>query len=229
MARQPGKTTKASGVAPARQRRTSSRSHVTKARLQFAAREVFERDGFLNARISDISHGAGVSHGSFYTHFKSKDEIFRAVIISAIQEMLGASRGSDQGDPNPVTVLHRANKQYLDAFAQHAQLMLLWEHVAAFDPGIHTLLVEWRRPFIERAQRGIARLQAAGVADPKLDAAGAAQALVGMIRQFTIDWAQQGALSPDYSPGEVTITRIWANALRLPADMVDQALADSTP
>ena len=33
----------------------------TRARLVDAAREVFEQDGFLTARISDIAAGAGLS------------------------------------------------------------------------------------------------------------------------------------------------------------------------
>jgi AcrR family transcriptional regulator len=31
-----------------------------------AAKEIFENDGFLDARISDIAERAGLSHGSFY-------------------------------------------------------------------------------------------------------------------------------------------------------------------
>ena len=49
----------------------------TRARLLTAAKEVFERDGFLDARISDIVERAGLSHGSFYHYFESKEEVFR--------------------------------------------------------------------------------------------------------------------------------------------------------
>ena len=51
----------------------------TRARLVDAAKEVFERDGFLDARISDIAERAGLSHGSFYHYFESKEEVFREV------------------------------------------------------------------------------------------------------------------------------------------------------
>ena len=51
----------------------------TRARLVTAAKEVFEESGFLDARISDIAERAGLSHGSFYHYFESKEEVFREV------------------------------------------------------------------------------------------------------------------------------------------------------
>ena len=51
----------------------------TRARLVEAAKGVFEDDGFLNARVSDIAERAGMSHGSFYHYFDSKDEVFLEV------------------------------------------------------------------------------------------------------------------------------------------------------
>ena len=53
----------------------------TRARLVAAAKEIFEQDGFLDARISDIAERAGLSHGSFYHYFDSKEEVFREVAL----------------------------------------------------------------------------------------------------------------------------------------------------
>ena len=43
------------------------------------AKHVFEDSGFLEARISDIAERAGLSHGSFYHYFESKEEVFLEV------------------------------------------------------------------------------------------------------------------------------------------------------
>ena len=59
----------------------------TRARLLAAAKEVFEHDGFLDARISDIAEQAGLSHGSFYHYFESKEEVFREV-AAEVEERL---------------------------------------------------------------------------------------------------------------------------------------------
>ena len=49
---------------------------------------MFERDGFLDARITDIAATAGVATGSFYTYFTSKEDVFAAVIEEVNEEML---------------------------------------------------------------------------------------------------------------------------------------------
>ena len=59
----------------------------TRARLLAAAKEVFEQDGFLDARISDIAERAGLSHGSFYHYFESKEEVFREVAAEVEQRL----------------------------------------------------------------------------------------------------------------------------------------------
>ena len=63
----------------ARSAAQTRRGAATRARLVEAAKEVFERDGFLEARITDISKQAGVSHGAYYHYFTSKEELFREV------------------------------------------------------------------------------------------------------------------------------------------------------
>jgi AcrR family transcriptional regulator len=37
--------------------------------------EIFRRDGFESARVDDVARAAGVSHGTFYFHFATKDEV----------------------------------------------------------------------------------------------------------------------------------------------------------
>ncbi len=61
----------------------SRKGAETRARLLEAAKRVFEEKGFLDARISDISERAGLSHGSFYHYFDSKEQIFREIAEAA--------------------------------------------------------------------------------------------------------------------------------------------------
>ncbi len=58
----------------------TARGLRTRAALVAAARVVFERDGYLDARLSDITAEAKCSTGSFYTYFSSKEEILQAVL-----------------------------------------------------------------------------------------------------------------------------------------------------
>lgn len=62
---------------PARQRLPAElRTH----QILDAALHTFARNGFAETRIDDIAHQAGLSKGGVYTHFKSKEEIFEALL-----------------------------------------------------------------------------------------------------------------------------------------------------
>lgn len=49
-----------------------------------AALEVFAEKGFAAAKLDEIARRAGVSKGTLYLYFKDKEELFRAVVRSAI-------------------------------------------------------------------------------------------------------------------------------------------------
>jgi AcrR family transcriptional regulator len=68
----------------------TARGRRTRSLLLAAARQVFERDGYLNARVADIVTLAGVSHGTFYTYFDSRTEVIRAIMTEVNKEMIAA-------------------------------------------------------------------------------------------------------------------------------------------
>lgn len=56
------------------------RNESTPADLTAAALALFVEKGFAATRLDDVASRAGVSKGTVYLYFKSKDELFRAVI-----------------------------------------------------------------------------------------------------------------------------------------------------
>lgn len=55
------------------------RAHLTRKQLVDAAREIFARDGFEQARLEDIAAQAGKTRGAFYAHFRDKEDVFFAI------------------------------------------------------------------------------------------------------------------------------------------------------
>ena len=49
-------------------------------RIVQSAREQFNRRGFENVSISQIMRGAGLTHGGFYSYFKSKSDLYTEVL-----------------------------------------------------------------------------------------------------------------------------------------------------
>ncbi len=100
-----------------------------------AAKDVFEQDGFLDARISDIAERAGLSHGSFYHYFDSKEEVFREVALE-VDESLSApiERILDpSSSATPYERIHDAIRLHLESYREEARIMGVIEQVSRFD------------------------------------------------------------------------------------------------
>src|SRR3712207_9191185 len=112
---------------------TTERGRRMRARLLAAAREVFERDGFLEARVTDISAAAGVAHGSFYTYFGSKTAVFRALAAETMDDLYASmgtrhEPGPPDGSPEEVAVhrIDQANRRFVAMYRQNTALMALF-------------------------------------------------------------------------------------------------------
>jgi AcrR family transcriptional regulator len=186
--------------------------------LLAAARRVFERDGFVTARITDIADEAGLAHGSFYSHFQSKEDALAAVLGEVGEEMLhpGPPLAGDLGDTaDPVAAIHAANVAYLEAYRRNARLMALLEQVATVDERFAALRLERSDAFLARNARAIRRLQRAGLADPALDPGLASLALSTMVSRSAYVAFALGREPAGLEALADTLTRLWANALRL--------------
>jgi AcrR family transcriptional regulator len=205
----------AKGTAPARGplRADAARN---RQRLIDAARVVFERDGFVRARITDISAAAGVAHGSFYSHFTSKEDVLSALLAQVEEEMLHPGPTAPRPDIDIVGGIEAANRAYLEAYRRNAKLMALLEQLATVDEEFLRLRVRRTRTFVARNAALIRRLQDEGNADPALDPELAAMAISAMVSRTAYMTFAVGRGSVDLDRLVETMTRLWANALRIP-------------
>ncbi|PJJ57425.1 AcrR family transcriptional regulator [Mumia flava] len=193
----------------------TARGARTRARLVEAARTVFERDGFLDARLADITGEAGTAAGSFYTYFASKEEIFSAVLDEVKEEMLHPQvRDVADGD-DPVAVIEASNRAYLESYRRNAALMRLLDQVAAIDDTFREVRRERGLAFTQRNARSIRALQDRGLASPDVDAGLAATALSMMVSRTAYS---AFVLGDDWDLDQLveTLTTLWVNALDIP-------------
>ena len=59
---------------------------LTEAELKAAAVRVFDRVGYLNAKITEITAEAGRATGSFYKHFAGKEKLLEALLADLLEE-----------------------------------------------------------------------------------------------------------------------------------------------
>lgn len=192
----------------------SARGIRTRTALVTAARVVFERDGYLDARLADISAEAGVASGSLYTYFEGKEEIFRAVAEQVAEEMVHPHLRARTGVTDPRELIDLANREYLRAYKKNAKLMGLFEQVSQVDEEFRAVRIERADAFVQRNAKMIRTLQEAGAADTELDPLLTAHALSGMVSRMAYVAYVQKAPMPFERLVE-TLNRIWIKALGL--------------
>lgn len=193
----------------------SARGARSRAALVRGAREVFERDGFLDARIADIAAAAGVATGSFYSYFATKEAAFAAVMAEVTDEMLHPQvRETPDPGAGPLASIEAANRTYLLAYRRHAKLMALMDQVFTIDPEFKRLRMDRARAFARRNAASIRKLQAQGLADPELDPVATAYAMDAMVSRMA-SLVFVGGHRMGFEALVSTLTRLWGNALRL--------------
>ena len=195
----------------------STKGARTRLRLLAAAKEIFEENGFLEARISDIAERAGLSHGSFYHYFDSKEQIFREV-AAAVDEELGAPLSnvilspSSSGVP-PQERLHEALRQHFETYRKQARIMGIVEEVSRYDDHVRDLLLTRHRQYTAQVAASIRQMQKRGLADRKLDPTVAAAVVGALTGRFAELWLVQGAVDCSFDDAVDQVTRLIVNAL----------------
>ncbi|MEO3791402.1 TetR/AcrR family transcriptional regulator [Nonomuraea sp. B10E15] len=193
---------------------STSRGRRTRAALLQAGREAFEEHGYDAVRVDDVCVRAGVSHGTFYTYFGSKEALFGEVAEAVVGEMFAASVVGTAASADPYARIEAANRLYLRAWAANSRLVRMFEQAATGDDRFGRLLLELREVFVRRGADGLRRLQEQGLADPALDPRLTAVMLGGMVEHFAHVWLDLGEQAAEETAVD-HLTRLWARAIGL--------------
>lgn len=72
------------------------RSEETRTKITESAIKLFSSNGYNKASVDDICAEAGISKGAFYHHFKSKQELFLALLDGWLKNIDNAIDGSKE-------------------------------------------------------------------------------------------------------------------------------------
>ena len=190
----------------------TQRGRRTRALLLEAARRVFEEKGYVDTRIGDITAEAAVAHGTFYTYFESKHELFREVVELMVADFQVVARSVPQEGEGAAARIERANRGYVLAYRRHARLMGVLEQAAIMDADVRKIRLEARDAWVKRAEEALRRLQAAGQIDAHIDPYYAANALGSMVDRFAFVWLVLGEPFEEEKAVE-TLTQLYCAAL----------------
>lgn len=141
----------------------------TRAALLAAAAVVFARDGFDGASIAAIAAEAELSSGSIYAHYKSKADLFAALVrehASSDAEVLMSTDVHDLAD-----VIAQLAGSLDRRTAVEGALLAEAIMVAKRDPEINEILSEIFADRLESFTELLRQAQAAGAVRPDVDPA----------------------------------------------------------
>jgi TetR/AcrR family transcriptional repressor of nem operon len=95
---------------------------ASKTRIIAAAAKMLRARGFAATSVADVMHEAGMTHGGFYKHFQSKDELAAVAVRSAFETIAGRFDQTNEEDgPEAAAAAYLA--QYLSKeHVEHPEL-----------------------------------------------------------------------------------------------------------
>jgi TetR/AcrR family transcriptional repressor of nem operon len=123
-------------------RRSKQEAAETRRRIISAAAVEFRRNGINNTGLSDLMAAAGLTHGGFYRHFQSKDELVVEACDAAVRSMVDKFAAAAAGK-SAQSRLEAAAARYLsvnhrDDPAHGCPLAALGSEIARCDEGVRS-------------------------------------------------------------------------------------------
>ncbi len=97
--------------------------------LGIAVRE-FAKKGFLNSRIKEIAQAAGISYGSMYSYFPTKDDLLRTIITRNIDFQKTVFRETINLDDDVYTNIASFFTVTLKIAEENPELIAIWKDIA---------------------------------------------------------------------------------------------------
>jgi TetR/AcrR family transcriptional repressor of nem operon len=77
---------------------TKQQAEENRARVVAAAARLFREKGFEGVGVADLMRAAGLTHGGFYNHFESKDDLSAAACAYALTQAVERIESVAEGD-----------------------------------------------------------------------------------------------------------------------------------
>ena len=127
-------------------RKSRQETASTRARIVEAAAGVFRRNGLTASGLNDLMAAAGLTHGGFYKHFASKDQLIAEAVSSASRQLtenitgvLEQNAGAGRGEAITSAYLSAAHRDGPD---NGCPLAALGSEIARADDAARTIATE---------------------------------------------------------------------------------------
>ena len=174
---------------------SAEREEATRQSILRAARDTFVAKGFHEATTHDVARAAGLSVGSIYTYFASKDELIRECILAANKAENDAVLQDLRSDGSAEARIRRAIAGWyrftVEAPGVPAFLAEAWA-VASRKPLIRDMVARRHERIVAVATVVLQEGVAAGGLAPDLDVETTARALAALLDGVVLECISSG-------------------------------------
>ncbi|MHA1147145.1 MAG: TetR/AcrR family transcriptional regulator [Promethearchaeota archaeon] len=124
-----------------------------------SAIKVFEKKGYHNTRVKDITEEAGTSVGNFYRYFDSKEQIFEVVIDQFYNLMVQELKKLQDYDIPPINAVKELFAAYIKIFKEKRKIALIYiEQMGGINKDFKTKKNKYQENFAKEVEKIIKRL-----------------------------------------------------------------------
>ncbi len=176
---------------PARTEKATRKGRETDEAFRDAARTVFARDGYLNAKISDIAAAAGRSVASFYNYYDTKADLLIALAEEFHAEATAMAVLPYRAGMSHEEALREAVAGFWRTYAARRGELIGIFQAAMIEGRFRDRWLEIRGEAVGRIAAQVRRAQSDGYC-PGVDPVLTASALSAMLEHFCYIWLGQG-------------------------------------
>ena len=200
---------------PVRQRRPQEKLN----RIIAGAIPIFSEQGYTRASIQAICHAAGVSVGTFYSHFDDKADLMLFLAERAFEEVQPPALASVRYLKEHVRVLMASSV---------SGLTRAWVEASALEPRLAHAQARLRRANVERYTEWIREARSAAPAHWRLDDLTAARAVIALLKEAITQKTETAAERIDQCANAVWLI-VYGEATRSGEDEAELDQSDERP
>lgn len=191
-----GKRGAARSAVDGRVARAEAKRQARQTEILAAAGRVFSERGYHASSVADVIEAAGISRGTFYLYFDSKETLFLALMDAFTERIIRVVEVVDPEAPDPWLDVYENLRRVVDVVFEHRELTLLvFRQSLGLNPEVDARLRRFYGFLREMIDGALEKGAKAGLIR-KVDVPLVSTALIGAIKELFYSYLVSVELSP---------------------------------
>lgn len=174
--------------------KSPEKMQAVKDRIFHAAMELFEQQGYENTSVTEITKKVGVSKGTFFTHFSSKDEVFSAIGKIFVEYMQHIVETGLRENRSTKQILHDSIHMAANWCKENKSMIRQVLISGMYQPSMGSHSTSNRMAMVELLSRVLRAGQAQGELYDDMSVEDASVMLTGLYFTIMYDWINAGGV-----------------------------------